>query len=59
MHIRVEPASANHGMTPALAAEHDLGDTIPAEGLHADRPVLLDQPIPPRTWVWSGEVMGS
>jgi hypothetical protein len=53
-----------YGMTPRLVAEHDLGDTIPAEGLYlprfpdGDMLVIHDMPKPQRTWTWAGQVMG-
>jgi hypothetical protein len=52
----------SYGLTPAVVAEHDLGDAIPAGGHPAlATPVQYDKLIgkPPRTWVWGGEVMGA
>lgn len=55
----------SYGLTPAVVAEHDLGDTIPPGGLYAPRfpdgnMIILGkiQP-PPRTWMWGAEVMGA
>jgi hypothetical protein len=51
-----------YGMSPALEAEHDLGDTIP-EGGYPEPAIstMWSRPIPkpPRTWTWGGEVMGT
>jgi hypothetical protein len=59
MGIRVGPAPEGWGMTPELAAQHDLGDAIPAGGYPEPKtPTFPDVPAAPRPWTWGGEQVG-